>query len=72
MTAGYVSGCWYFLFSIISDALDCIENVAKGVCTEAAAKHRRDIELLFLQPVADLFLCQFSECKFYLQFSLIV
>ena len=53
------------LSSTINDGLDCIEGVTEGVCGEVAAKHRRHVDSLFLQPMAELFLCELGKCKFW-------
>ena len=43
-----------------------MEEVTKEVCGAVAAQHRRQIETLILQPVAELFLCPFDKSKFWL------
>ena len=59
-----VADHWVILLSsAINDGLDCIEGVTEGLCGEVAAKYRRHIESLFLQPVAELFLCELGKCK---------
>ena len=43
-----------------------MEEVTKEVCGAVAAQHRRQIETLLLQPVAELFLCPLDKSKFWL------
>ena len=46
----------YFL-RILNDGLDCIADVAREWCGDAAANHRRKIEALVLTPIAESLFC---------------